>query len=109
MDALLSPKLLKRNVTEKSFRYQVALWREFNIEYKKNKRSNGGDIQRRFPFPIPMVAHFVPGVVANWNGLKGGGDTLTKQIDNQHERLGVRSENTTACGRLFLYAAIHYS
>jgi hypothetical protein len=109
MDALLSPKLLKRHVTEKSFRYQVALWREFNIEYKKNDRSKSGVIQRRFPFPIPMVAHFVPGVVANWNGLKGGGDTLTKQIDNQHERLGVRSENTTACGRLFLYAALHYS
>lgn len=43
---MLSPKLLKRHVTEKSFRYQIAFWREFNIEYKKNDRSNGGVIQR---------------------------------------------------------------
>ena len=43
-----------------------------------------------------------------WDSLKGGGDTITKLIDNVQERLGIRSDNTTATARLLMYFAVAF-
>ena len=56
--------------------------------------------------PIPNNARIVPISLAKWNTLKGGGDAITKLIENCRERIPVRGEGTIACARILMYYAV---
>ena len=80
-DALEDPRFESLNITEHGFQCYIGLWRAINV----NPPST-------IHYPLPPLARIVPLLVATWNSLKGGGDTLTKIADTCQEQMGIRSE-----------------
>ena len=94
------------NLDEESFKYKLGLWRVLNIDItNKDRRIR---TSRTIRYPLPPTVTINPLSFAMWDSLKGGGDTITKLIDNVQERIGIRSDNTTATARLLMYFAIAF-
>lgn len=90
------PKVKHANLSDHSFRVFLGLFRALNVANSSNLRH-----------PLPPIARIVPLVVAYWNALKGGGDTITKLLDDCQERIGKRTDVTVTCARLLLQLGIH--
>jgi hypothetical protein len=100
IDAFESPQLDYLKMDEESWNYTISIWRVLNIDLGARRPK----LQKRYPFPLPMIARIVPFVISFWNSLKGGGDTITKLLDRCKEN--VRSETIVATARLFLYFGV---
>lgn len=94
------------NLDEESFKYKLGLWRVLNIDITNKDRRIRTSRTIRYPLPPTMTIN--PLSIAMWDSLKGGGDKITKLIDNVQERIGIRSDNTTATARLLMYFAIAF-
>ena len=44
---------------------------------------------KTIPYPLPPTVTINPLTITVWDSLKGGGDTITKLIDNVQERIGI--------------------
>ena len=53
-------------------------------------------------FPVPGLAMIVSWLVAVWNTIRGGGDTLPRMSNIYQERIGICSENLVACDRVLV-------
>ena len=93
-DAFKFKSLKSLKLDEESFKFKLGLWRVLNIDYTNKKRII--QASRTIPYPLPPTVTINPLSIAMWDSLKGGGDTITKLIDNVQERIGIRSDNTTA-------------
>jgi len=80
------------------------LWRKLNIDISRRNRIKRSQI----PTPLPPTVTINPLTHTIWNSFKGGGDTITKLIDNVQERLGIRSDSNAASARLLVYFAIAF-
>ena len=105
-DAFKFKSLKSLKLDEESFKFKLGLWRVLNIDYTNKKRII--QASRTIPYPLPPTVTINPLSIAMWDSLKGGGDTITKLIDNVQERIGIRSDNTTATARLLMYFAIAF-
>ena len=94
------------NLDEESFKFKLGLWRVLNLDYLNKERKIRAS--KTIPYPLPPTVTINPLSIAMWDSLKGGGDTITKLIDNVQERIGIRSDNTTATARLLMYFAIGF-
>ena len=87
VEEVFDDALLKHvKMSKHAFQCYLGLWRELNVT-------------KEMEYPLPPIARIVPLVVAIWNTLKGGGDTITKLDDICQERLGIRTESNVATAR----------
>ena len=89
--ALKDDRFSHLKMSDHAFQCYLGLWRAININTPES-----------IYFPLPPLARIVPWLVAAWNTIKGGGDTLTRMSDICQERIGIRSENLVACARVFV-------
>jgi hypothetical protein len=121
IDALSSTSALRKlHMDEETFLFNVGIWRGFNVPFKHvNKHGNEipfyddegiaslyNAMQELYALPLPIIERLVPLIVSMWNAMKGGGDTCTKLIDSCKERIGIRTQTTTACARILLYYGV---
>lgn len=102
MDAFKLPKLRWLKMDKEGVRYHLGLWRALNIDPDADETT----IQKTYPFPFPQTVRIIIMSVSLWNALKGGGDTITHLLDLHKERLGIRTDVTTACARILMYFAV---
>ena len=93
-------------IDDESFKFKLGLWRVLNIDIANKERKIRAS--KTIPYPLPPTVRINPLSIAMWDSLKGGGDTITKLIDNVQERVGIRSDNTTATARLLMYFAVAF-
>ena len=78
------------NLDEESFKFKLGLWRVLNLDYLNEERKIKAS--KTIPYPLPPTATINPLSIVMWDSLKGGGDTITKLIDNVQERIETRIE-----------------
>jgi len=88
---------------EDSFKYHLGLWRALNIDMESRSEVR---FQTRYKLPLPPTARISPVSVLLWDDFKGGGDTITKLLDNCQERIGIGTENNVASARLLKYDGV---
>jgi hypothetical protein len=84
---LLNQVLNTMAVTRSEFDQMFALW-----HFLSNKMT----------LPIPPVSRIIPLVLAVWNAMKGGSDTITKLLDSISLVIPIESPCTIVDARLFL-------
>lgn len=97
MEAFKSDKLKSLKMTEEALLCRLGLWRGLNV-----------NVPKTIKFPLPPIARVVPFVTSRWNGLKGGGDAITKLDDDCQERIGIRTENNVASSRILLNFGVSF-
>ena len=93
------PKLLDQalntvTVTRHEFDQMFAMW-----HFLSNKMT----------LPIPPVSRIIPLVLAVWNAMKGGSDTITKLLDSIGLVVPIESPCTIVDARLFLLLGLLHS
>ena len=94
-------KLLKSlNLDAESFKFKLGLWRALNLDYLNKKKKIR--MSKTVLLPLPPTETYNPLTHSTWDAFKGGGDTITKLIDNVQERVGIRTDNNVAAARLLV-------
>ena len=58
--------------------------------------------------PLPPTETYNPLTHTTWDAIKGGGNTITKLIDNVQERVGIQTDNNIASARLLVYFGVAF-
>ena len=89
--ALKDDRFSQLKMSNHAFQCHLGLWRAININTPEG-----------IYFPLPPLARIIPWLVAVWNTIKGGGDTLTMMSDICQEQIDICSENLVACARVIV-------
>ena len=87
MSAFKCKSLKSLNLDAESFKFKLGMWRALNLDYLN--RSKKIKMSKTVLLPLPPAETYNLLTHTTWDAFKGGGDTITKLIDNVQERVGI--------------------
>ena len=85
MSVFKCKSLKSLNLDAESFTFKLGLWRALQLVYLNKKKKI--KMSKTVLLPLPPTETYNHLTHSTWDAFKGGGDTITKLINNVQERV----------------------